>query len=32
MPAPSTLSSDLKLGRAGGVTARDVEFELYVYG
>ena len=31
-PPPSTLSNDLKLGRAGGIAARDVEFELYVRG
>lgn len=31
-PLPSTLSNDLNLGRAGGIAARDVEFELYVRG
>lgn len=31
-PPPSTLSSALKLGRAGDVAARDVEFQLYVQG
>lgn len=29
-PHPGTLSNDLKLGRAGGVAAHNVEFELYI--